>query len=572
MICRRRTTISKTITGQTQSLKPAQRHALERIYRRSVPTQEIITRELAQFMAEISAELNRQVGVIIDRRGRIQHVILGDHDHVFLPDLGRHRAGQGRLRGLRLVHTHVLGEPLNTDDITDLAKLQLDLVAVLQVNAQAQAESIEIAHLIPPDDEGLSWRVLEPEPFQSFEFRFLDFIDELDVSLSRITQVVHTEDGLIRAIAVHVTHQSPQSEEVQSRLDELDELARTAGVAIVERVIQRRPKPDPRYVLGHGKLQDLALSSLHHDADLVIFNQELSPSQARSIAEAVELKVIDRTQLIMDIFAQRAKSRDGKLQVELAQLRYTLPRLSGHGTSMSRLMGGVGGRGPGETKLEIDRRRAKERITSLKNQLDKLSTHRALRRARRSASKVPVAAIVGYTNAGKSTLLNTLTGSEVLSEDKLFATLDPTARRLRFPNEVEIVLTDTVGFIRDLPEALKAAFMATLEELEEADLFIHVVDISQKGWQERIHAIEQILSELEYDDIERVLVFNKIDRLEDQEAARALCAQWKAIGTSAIDKQSLSALSHHLLERLKPGAIPEWFNPELPDADEATQW
>jgi GTP-binding protein HflX len=322
-------------------------------------------------------------------------------------------------------------------------------------------------------------------------------------------------------------------------------------VALVDVIIQTRHEPDPRYVVGKGKLQELSLAALHHDAELVIFDQNLSASQARAIADNVELKVIDRTQLILDIFAQRAKSLDGKLQVELAQLKYALPRLSGRGTSMSRLMGGVGGRGPGETKLEIDRRRAKERVTLLSRKIEELGKQREQRRARRAAGSVPVAAIVGYTNAGKSTLMNTLTGSDVLAEDKLFATLDPTARRLRFPNETEYVLTDTVGFIRDLPEDLVAAFKATLEELGEADVLVHVVDVSQPNWEQRMRAVDGILGELKLRDTPVILAFNKLDLIEDANEGKALCRQWEAIGISAIDRETLRPLTDKLMRYLK---------------------
>ena len=542
--------ISTQVSGNLVGLKAAQRHALERVYRRTVPPAEVISAELATFMAEVSSELNRQVGVVIDRRGRVQHVVVGDHERLFLPDLGRQRAGRARLRGVRLVHTHVLGERLNKDDLTDLTKLQLDLIAAIQAGPGGVAGTIEVAHLVPPGPDGVTVEVRAPVPVHRLELDCARFIDDLEGRFAAATRGEATREGVTRAIAVHVTA-GRKSAEVEQSLAELAELARTAGVALVETVVQRRPEPDPRFVVGKGKLQELTLAALHHDAELMVFDQDLSPSQARAIADNVELKVIDRTQLILDIFAQRAKSQDGKLQVELAQLKYALPRLAGKGTSMSRLMGGVGGRGPGETKLEIDRRRAKERITALQRKIEELGRQRSQRRAKRAAGGVPVAAIVGYTNAGKSTLLNTLTGAAVLAEDKLFATLDPTARRLRFPSEMELVLTDTVGFIRDLPEDLKAAFKATLEELGEADVLLHVVDISQPGWEERMSAVEAILGELKLRDVPVVLVFNKIDRYEDAAQARALCRQWEALGVSALERATLRPLTDKLTRYLR---------------------
>ncbi|MFO0747011.1 MAG: GTPase HflX [Myxococcota bacterium] len=502
-------------------------------------------------MATISAELNRQVGVVIDRRGRIEHVIVGDAERLFLPDLGRQRAGRSRFRGVRLVHTHVGGERLSKDDLTDLAKLQLDLIGVVQAAPDGQATTIEVAHLVPPTPSGEVWEVRPPVPLHRLELDFARFIDELENRFASAQEGRATKEGETRAIVVHVTRMNPSRPEVQQSLEELAELCRTAGVAIVETIVQRRHEPDPRYVVGQGKLQELALAALHHDADLVVFDQDLSPSQARSIGESVELKVIDRTQLILDIFAQRAKSLDGKLQVELAQLKYTLPRLSGKGTAMSRLAGGIGGRGPGESKLEIDRRRAKERIALLQKKIDDLGRQRAQRRSRRGQSRVTIAAIVGYTNAGKSTLLNTLTGARVLAEDKLFATLDPTARRLEIPREGEgvatLVVTDTVGFIRDLPEDLVAAFKATLEELAEADVLIHVVDVSVPGWEQRMAAVNEILRELEVHETPVVLVFNKVDRVESPQLARAIARGYGALPVSALDRASLAPLLARLL-------------------------
>ncbi|MCC6623526.1 MAG: GTPase HflX [Deltaproteobacteria bacterium] len=540
------------VSGNLLGLKPAQRHALERIGRRAVPPGEVVSAELATFMARVSSDLRRQIGVLIDRRGKVEHIVVGDAERLVLPDLGRQRAGQSRLRGVRLVHTHLLGERLTTDDLTDLTKLQLDLVGALQAAPDGSATTLEIAWLVPPSPGGGEpWQVRPPEALHRFELDFERFIDELEGRFTTVRGTVReVRDGGTRAIVVHVTPHAATHPEVAWREAELAELCRTAGITIVETMMQRRPEPDPRFVVGRGKLQELALAAIRHDADLVIFDRELSPSQARSIAESVELKVIDRTQLILDIFAQRARSLDGKLQVELAQLVYTLPRLSGKGVAMSRLMGGIGGRGPGETKLEIDRRRAKERIGLLRARIVELGRQRAQRRARRVERRIPVAAIVGYTNAGKSTLLNTLTGAGVLAEDKLFATLDPTAKRLVLAPAGEtpraIVATDTVGFIRDLPADLMAAFKATLEELADADVLVHVVDVSEPGWEERRDAVERILRELEVHHLPTILVMNKLDRLESRAQGEALCRRDGAVGVSAIERASLAPL----LERL----------------------
>lgn len=512
-----------------------------------MPSSQVITTELAHFMASISSELRRQVGVVLDRRGRVQHVIVGDADKLVLPDLGRQRAGRSRFRGVRLVHTHVLGERLSRDDLTDLSLLQLDLIGVIQLGPGGLASTLEIAHLVPPVGDGPAWEVLAPRPVGELDLDFARFIEDLEGQFAVSQGAVATREGEVRGIAVHITDGPVDSTAVAQSLEELRELARTAGVTFVDTIIQRRRTPDPKFAIGQGKLEELVLATMHHDADLVVFDQDLTPAQVRSIGDRVELKVIDRTQLILDIFATRATSKAGKLQVELAQLKYALPRLSGRGTALSRLMGGIGGRGPGETKLEIDRRRAKDRIHTLQRRIEDLSRERQHRRRRRTEGPLPIVAIVGYTNAGKSTLLNALTNADVLAEDKLFATLDPTTRRLRFPNETEIVLTDTVGFIRDLPEDLITAFKATLEELADADLLLHVVDIATEGWEERMEAVDRILRDLDVGDKPVRVLFNKADRFEDADVLETLCKNHQALALSALDKQSLRPLTEELV-------------------------
>ncbi len=326
-----------------------------------------------------------------------------------------------------------------------------------------------------------------------------------------------------KAILISVT-QAPR-QEADDSLDELTELARTADVVVLDRVMQRPRQLNPRTLMGEGKLKEVVIRALQQGATLLVFDQDLTPAQVRAITAMTEIKVIDRSQLILDIFARRAHTLDGKVQVELAQLRYILPRLTGKGTAMSRLMGGIGGRGPGETKLEIDRRRIHDRIARLEKQLDDLGRGRRQRRQKRVTAGVPIVSIVGYTNAGKSTLLNALTQSEVFTEDLLFATLDTATRRLRFPREREVIITDTVGFIRQLPKSLMGAFKATLEELEDAHLLLHVVDIANPRCEEQIRAVERILRDLELHEIPRLLVFNKID-LVPAEIVAALCRRF----------------------------------------------
>lgn len=529
--------------GNLTGLKPSQKTLLLRIYRRRVPPHEIVSDELAAFLCTCSLEIGRQVGVLIERGGNISHVIVGDPTRLFLPDLGRARAGQGRLRGLRLVHTHLRGEALTRDDLVDLAKLRLDLVGALTLHRDGRPDRLHCAQLVPPNAQDTIWQELPPiacARLGSDAPRFDELIRALEDELARATPARATSEG-DRAVVVQVISRSAparaQGSDAASlwdpgaRTSELRALCATAGLEVVEVITQRRHELDPKFLLGRGKLDEVVLRALQYDATLLVFDPELTPAQARAISDATELKVIDRTMLILDIFAQHAQSRDGKLQVELAQLRYTLPRLIEKNTMMSRLTGGIGGRGPGETKLEINRRRARERITLLTRAIDDLSRQRAERRKQRQRRSLPVVAIVGYTNAGKSTLLNTLSQSNVLVADKLFATLDPTSRRMRFPDERELVLTDTVGFIRDLPEDLKAAFSATLEELSEADLLLHVLDASDGAVASHRQSVDRLLIEMDLSHLPRLLIYNKVDRLTPE--------QWQEL-LSSVDQHAVA--------------------------------
>ena len=364
--------------------------------------------------------------------------------------------------------------------------------------------------------------------------------------MARNRRAVRRAAARDRAILVGVTT-APLSEAEES-MAELRELSTSAGIVVLNEIIQRRQSVDPRTVMGRGKLDELLVRALRLGADLIVFDRELSPAQVRSISEATDLKVIDRAQLILDIFAQRAQTREGKIQVELAQLRYMLPRLiAGHDSAFSRLAGGIGGRGPGETKLETDRRRVRDRINRLEKEIEHQRLRRQQRRKERMRRGLPIISIVGYTNAGKSTLLNTLTSSEVLTEQRMFATLDPTSRRLRLPREQEVIVNDTVGFIRDLPPDLIAAFRATLEEIDDSDLLIHLVDASTTRWQQQLESVERILGELGHTDIPRLVVFNKADLLQsaDLEAMlRQACevGARECLAVSALDPASLRPL------------------------------
>jgi GTPase len=508
-------------------------------------------------LVQISQDIRRQVGIIVNRRGRIPYVVVGNSDSLFLPELGRIRAGKGRFRGIRLIHTHTNGEPLSNDDLTDLSLLSLDFIVSIDARPEVNPITMDAAHLLPVNPEGKQWEIFHNQPVHSFDLDFDGFIRDLEAEFARKAQGLQSHASGDRAVLVFLD--DGRFEDPDWEVEELLELAASAGLQVVDVVRQRR-KIDRRYFIGKGRLNNLIMRTMQKEADLLVFCPDLSPSQVKSIGDLADIRVLDRTQLILDIFAQRARSSDGKLQVEAAQLRYLLPRLMGAGLVMSRLMGGIGGRGPGETKLEMDRRRVKERMTRLDKQLKKLARHRKERRKRRERSNVPIVAILGYTNAGKSTLLNTLTKANALAENKLFATLDPFSKRLRFPKDREIVLTDTVGFIRDLPPDLKTAFRATLEELESADLLLHLVDASSARAEEQLLAVESLLRELDLNWVPRINVFNKTDKLSDVQHGHNLAQRFDGIAVSALDRTSL----HPLVERMESMI---WENANLPTAN-----
>ncbi len=535
------------IYGNTTGLKSSQVKALERIYQRRLPVGEVVTHELARYLTEQSRELRRQVGLIIDRGGVVKYVLLGDDREIVIPDLTGFGLGRSGLRGLRCIHTHLKGEPLSQDDLNDLALLRLDMMVSLAVGDDGLPGEVHYAHLIPPDPKGQIQLLQKVPSVYSWDLDFGSFIRALDAELERSrSETMDLSDSREKAILLSVT-QAPR-QEAEYAMDELVELARTADVVVLDRIMQRSRKLNPRSLMGEGKLKEVVISALHKGATLLVFDQDLTAVQARTIAAMTDLKVIDRSQLILDIFARRAHTLDGKVQVELAQLKYILPRLSGKGTAMSRLMGGIGGRGPGETKLETDRRRIRDRISRLEKQLSSLGKGRLQRRQRRIRTGIPIVSIVGYTNAGKSTLLNALTQSEVFTEDLLFATLDTSTRRLRFPKEREVIITDTVGFIRQLPKSLLGAFKATLEELVDAHLLLHVVDISNPRFEDQISAVDRILQDLDLHEIPQLLVFNKIDLIPDEEIA-PLCRRYEAIAVSARQRKTFVDLLGEMEER-----------------------
>jgi GTP-binding protein HflX len=570
-------------------LSQADKHRVERLYRRRVPTHDIVSHELAKELAEAGHVLNRRVGVLVDRAGRIEAVAIGDARRVEVPRQPSAPSGRDRFCTLRWIATKDGDEPLTASDLSPLALHRLDALAVVAVEPDGAPGPVRVAHLLPAEErerrpakdstaalppgvvvprgltprpvkrqreiedviaDGERYRLFPPRPASLVDGDFLDLIGALEAEFERTRKRTKVAGKAGRAILVHVTTGSRLAAE--ESMDELEELASSSGLGVVDRIVQRRQQFDPRTLMGAGRLEDLIILASRLQADYIVVDQNLTPAQARAIAESTAIKVIDRSQLILDIFARRARTHEGKIQVELAQLKYLLSRLMSHGDSgLSRLEGGIGGRGPGEQKLEVDRRRVRDRIKSLEKMLHGERTRREQRRARRSERDVPVVSIVGYTNAGKSTLLNVLTKSEVLVEQRMFATLDPSSRRLRLPREREIVINDTVGFIRDLPKDLLAAFRSTLEEIADSDLLVHLVDMAHPRHEVQIKAVEAILDELGDADIPRLLVFNKADLVDAGRRDEILAAHKGARAIAAAKREGLTALLRAMDEGLR---------------------
>ncbi|MGC8720399.1 MAG: GTPase HflX [Thermodesulforhabdaceae bacterium] len=546
----------RKVYGNTSGLKSSVLNRIQNLYRRRVPPQQVISPEICRDIARLSFEISRQIGLLIARDGSIEMVIVGNARSLFIPELPKSREARKRLRGLRLVHTHFNNEPLTQDDLMDLAFLRLDCVAAVGVDRHGGAEQLFVAHIFPggntEEDTSRAWTILPPTHYTSPNIDFLELVRSLEEELERVRtsrlSSIKSEDQ-----AVLVVVADRESTDVRETIEEMKELARASEIAIVDTVVQKVKEINPKYFIGKGKLTEVMLTALRHGVDLLIFDRELNPSQVRALTDATELRVIDRTQLILDIFARRAQSREGKIQVEMAQLRYLMPRLNVKDDALSRLAGGIGTRGPGETKLEIDRRRIKKRLDHLERELAEIRKSRSERRRKRQKLGFPVISLIGYTNAGKSTLLNALTKSNAVVMDQFFATLDPLSKRLRFPRDFEVIVTDTVGFISNLPDELLDAFAATLEELQDADILVHVVDISNPRFENHITAVEKILQKLQLDNKPRILVFNKIDMLPSHQAMM-LAERYGAIPISAIERSTLHplirALEDHVEELL----------------------
>jgi GTP-binding protein HflX len=544
------------VLGNTPGLKPAQLKALQRLLRRRIPPDRITTHEFNRELARVSRQINRQVGVLVDRSGHIEQVVVGDAGGILLPRLKPSRIGITRLCGLRLVHTHLKEEPLSDDDLTDLALLRLDLILAVKVTEEGYPGDSHLAHILPGEDSRHPFETYPPVPPGSLDLDFQELIASLEEELARGRSSRAGPESERAMLVKAVSKKDIQRpfpgwrEREETEIAELRDLALSSGVWVVEKGIQHRDRYHPRYIVGEGKLKELTIRALQTGAGVLIFDHNLSPAQVNAVQDYTGLKVIDRTQLILDIFAQRAHSREGKIQVELAQLKYLLPRLVGHGVDMTRLAGGIGTRGPGETKLEVDRRRVRDRINRLERELESVRKSRAQRRFKRERRGVPVVSIVGYTNAGKSTLLNALTESSVEVAERMFSTLDPSSRRLRFPRERDIIITDTVGFIRDLPPDLLSAFRATLEELDSARLILNIVDASTQDLERRVQAVDMTLEELDLKRIPILLVLNKMDRLSSTQQFGLLKRFPDAVMISAIDRETFLPLLKSIEEML----------------------
>lgn len=538
----------RQIYGNIRGISEKHLALLESFYDRKVPGETLVTGDVIEDMAMLTGAMNREISIYINRNGKITDISVGDHATVTLPVLAGRRSMR-RLSGVRCIHTHPGGDAvLSVVDLTALKNLRLD--AMVSVGVEREKVTEVYVGLLQVKNQCISddYRIIGPlRGEEVYHNNIMSTIIELDRLISR--NIITVNEFSEREKALLVGLQLPHQDEEFSHqsLKELAGLAETAGVEVVDEVLQKRPRPDAAFYIGKGKAEELNLMRQIKELDVIIFDDELSPAQLRHLEAATGAKIIDRTALILDIFAQRARTMEGKLQVELAQLNYLLPRLTGLGQVLSRLGGGIGTRGPGETKLEMDRRRIRKRISDLNRSLAEVRKNRDLQRKSRKSVPLPTVALVGYTNAGKSTLLNSLTDADVFAEDKLFATLDPTTRRLELPENNEVLITDTVGFINKLPHHLVVAFRATLEEVVEADVLIHVVDASHQAMDSQMDAVNSVLAELGVVEKPTLIVFNKIDMLTEQAVTSLLKKHDRSVAVSAKEKTGFEQLTRALL-------------------------
>ena len=548
----------REIKGNIKGIRDSVIAELQKLYDMQSP--QLVSQELAIKLADITEYINREISVYITRSGQIIEIAVGDNATVELPSFSGRR-GAGRLSGIRCIHTHPGGNPyLSGVDISALKNNKYDAMVAIGVVSPDFTKSELTFGLITGIDSNENYTAECYGPYSIEDAENINFVN----TVSTIERILDKQTGTAslqvmseRAILIGMEWGRNDSLwTVDDSLEELKQLADTAGATVIKKFIQKRPKPDPAFFIGRGKVQELALYAQQENIDLCIFDDELSPAQQRNIESVMGIRILDRTALILDIFAQRARTNEGKLQVELAQLQYTLPRIMGKGLMPSRLGGGIGTRGPGETKLEVDRRRIRDRIAFIKDQIEKVKAVRSLHRSKRKKNNVFEVSLVGYTNAGKSTLLNTLTNSDIYAKDQLFATLDPTTRQLTLPNKQEIIITDTVGFIQRLPHQLIAAFRSTLEVVTEADLLVHVIDVSHELYKEQAAAVHEVLKEIGAETKPVITVYNKIDKLPpDSKLADRLALEEDTVCISAAKKLNLETLQQMIETHLKSKAV-----------------
>lgn len=548
----------REIKGNIKGIRDSVIAELQKLYDMQSP--QLVSQELAVKLADITEYINREISVYITRSGQIIEIAVGDNATVELPSFSGRR-GAGRLSGIRCIHTHPGGNPyLSGVDISALKNNKYDAMVAIGVVSPDFTKSELTFGLITGIDSNENYTAECYGPYSIEDAENINFVN----TVSTIERILDKQTGTAslqvmseRAILIGMEWGRNDSLwTVDDSLEELKQLADTAGATVIKKFIQKRPKPDPAFFIGRGKVQELALYAQQENIDLCIFDDELSPAQQRNIESVMGIRILDRTALILDIFAQRARTNEGKLQVELAQLQYTLSRIMGKGLMLSRLGGGIGTRGPGETKLEVDRRRIRDRIAFIKDQIEKVKAVRSLHRSKRKKNNVFEVSLVGYTNAGKSTLLNTLTNSDIYAKDQLFATLDPTTRQLTLPNKQEIIITDTVGFIQRLPHQLIAAFRSTLEVVTEADLLVHVIDVSHELYKEQAAAVHEVLKEIGAETKPVITVYNKIDKLPpDSKLTDRLALEEDTVCISAAKKLNLETLQQMIETHLKSKAV-----------------
>lgn len=548
----------REIKGNIKGIRDSVIAELQKLY--DMQSSQLVSQELAVKLSDITEYINREISVYITRSGQIIEIAVGDNATVELPSFSGRR-GAGRLSGIRCIHTHPGGNPyLSGVDISALKNNKYDAMVAIGVVSPDFTKSELTFGLITGIDSNENYTAECYGPYSIEDAENINFVN----TVSTIERILDKQTGTAslqvmseRAILIGMEWGRNDSLwTVDDSLEELKQLADTAGATVIKKFIQKRPKPDPAFFIGRGKVQELALYAQQENIDLCIFDDELSPAQQRNIESVMGIRILDRTALILDIFAQRARTNEGKLQVELAQLQYTLPRIMGKGLMLSRLGGGIGTRGPGETKLEVDRRRIRDRIAFIKDQIEKVKAVRSLHRSKRKKNNVFEVSLVGYTNAGKSTLLNTLTNSDIYAKDQLFATLDPTTRQLTLPNKQEIIITDTVGFIQRLPHQLIAAFRSTLEVVTEADLLVHVIDVSHELYKEQAAAVHEVLKEIGAETKPVITVYNKIDKLPpDSKLADRLALEEDTVCISAAKKLNLESLQQMIESHLKSKAV-----------------